>query len=301
VDSDGEAQRDDGTNAWLHWSATVVHGETPERSYFIAMFEDMTARHEAEEAAAASLGLMQRLNRLKTEFLQGVSHEFKTALIGIQGFSELMRDADELNVADARAFAADIHRDAERLDRMVTEMLALDRVESSRAVLKVEPVDLADVVRHEVDSVKAQVTANPIVLAVEPTLPAVAGDGEKLTEVVRTLLENAIKRSPEGGRVTVSAKVGTLGVEVSFKDEGVGAQADFDNRLFGHDDLYANNPIRKIVGTGLGLGIARQVVEMHGGRLWLNGGGSEFHFNIPVLWRDREAALALTGSPMRVA
>src|SRR5919197_2869847 len=102
----------------------------------------MDARHQAEEAARESLSTLDRLNKLKSEFLQSVSHEFKTALIGIQGFSEFMRDADELDVNDARSFADDIHREAERLDRMITEMVALDQVESNRANLRVAPVDV---------------------------------------------------------------------------------------------------------------------------------------------------------------
>ena len=100
---------------------------------------------------------------------------------------------------------------------------------------------------------------------------------------MRTLLGNAARYSPEGGRITVTTSIHGNTVTVSVKDEGLAARGDFDNRLFGQDDLYANNPIRKIVGTALGLGIVRQVVEMHGGRVWVDrveGEGSEFHFTL---------------------
>src|SRR4029077_20132182 len=124
--------------------------------YFIAMFEDTTSRHDSEAAAAASLGLMQRLSSLKTDFLQSVSHEFKTALLGIQGFSELLRDTSELNVEEVRSFATDINRDAVRLDRMVTEMLELDRSESGRADLHLAPVDINSLVEREVSLARAR-------------------------------------------------------------------------------------------------------------------------------------------------
>jgi signal transduction histidine kinase len=238
---------------------------------------------------------------VKTEFLQSVSHEFKTALTGIQGFSEFMRDADELDVSDARAFAADIYRDASRLDRMVTEMLALDRAGSGRAALEVQEVDMRAVVEAEVEKLRGQVHGNTFLLHLDPHAPPVAGDRAKLAEVVHSLLDNAVRRSPEGGVIRVTAVANGGGVEVSVKDDGVAATDDYDNKLFGADDLYANNPIRKVVGTGLAMGIARQIVEMHGGRFWLNGGGSEFHFNVPVLWRDRQAALQLAGASGRVA
>jgi PAS domain S-box-containing protein len=300
VDADSEAHRADGSALWLHWSATVVRGEPGDSDYFIAMFEDTTARHDSEAAAAATLGLMQRLNSLKTDFLRNVSHEFKTALLGIQGFSELMRDTDELNVQDVRSYAADINRDAERLDRMVTEMVELDRTESGRAEIRIAPVDLNDLIQREVGAARAWPEQVPIEVDLDPTMTSVPGDESKLSEVMQTLLANAVMRSPAGGVVTVTTVNGALGVSVTVRDQGVGVRAEFDDSLIDHDDLYANSPIRKLVGTGLGLGIARQVVQMHGGRLWVvrtPEAGSEFHFTLPVSWRDRLAA----GAPSSIA
>jgi two-component system sensor histidine kinase VicK len=183
-----------------------------------------------------------------------------------------------------RAFAADIHRDAERLDRMVTEMLALDDVESNRANLRLGDVDINSLIEHEVAGAQVGTSAT-IVTALDAASPRVQGDEEKLSEVVRTLLANASRYSPERGRICVSTNLSGHTLTITVADEGVAARADFDNRLFGQDDLYANNPIRKVVGTGLGLGIVRQVVEMHGGRVWtdsIEGKGFEFHFTLPV-------------------
>jgi PAS domain S-box-containing protein len=284
VDGEFDMIRSDQTRIWTHWTSTVVKNGAGETDYYLIMLEDVEARHRADEAAKASLDALDRLNRLKTEFLQSVSHEFKTALTGIQGFSEFMRDADELDPNDARAFAADIHRDAERLDRMVTEMIDLDSVEMNRASLRRTSVDMNSLIAAEVGQMSPAASAN-VVLDLAPSLPTVSGDEEKLRDTVRTLLANAVKYSPEDGRITIT----TLGtddtVTVSIRDEGVDARADFDNRLFGEGDLYANNPIRKVVGTGLGLAIVRQVVEMHGGRVWVDrieGKGSEFHFTLQV-------------------
>ena len=307
VDSDSEAHRTDGSVVWLHWSATVVRDEAGDRDdYFIAMFEDTTSRHDSEAAAAASLGLMQRLNSLKTDFLQSVSHEFKTALLGIQGFSELLRDTKELNVQEVRSFAADINRDAERLDRMVTEMLELDRTESGRADLRLAPVDLNVLVQREVGLARAwpDQLEVAIELHLDPRVATVPGDESKLSQVVHTLLANAVTRSPAGGVVTVTTAVAATGVSVGVKDQGVGVRSEFDDRLFDQDDLYANSPIRKLVATGLGLGIARQVVQLHGGRLWVvrtPEGGSEYHFSLPVTWRDRIAAAPRSSVPSAVA
>jgi PAS domain S-box-containing protein len=305
VDSDSEAHRADGSVVWLHWSATVVRDDAGDRDdYFIAMFEDTTSRHDSEAAAAANLGLMQRLSSLKTDFLQSVSHEFKTALLGIQGFSELLLDTRELNVEDVRSFAADINRDAVRLDRMVTEMLELDRTETGRADLRLASVDLNTLVRREVGLVRALPEQPVIELHLDPALTPVPGDDGKLSEVIRILLTNAVMRSPAAGVVTVTTAAGAAGASVGVKDQGVGVRAEFDDRLFDQDDLYANSPIRKLVGTGLGLGIARQVVQLHGGRLWVvrtPEGGSEYCFSLPVTWRDRIATAPLSSVRRAVA
>ena len=304
VDSDSEAHRADGSAVWLHWSATVVRGGAGGRDYFIAMFEDTTSRHESEATAAANLGLMQRLNSLKTDFLQSVSHEFKTALLGIQGFSELIRDTTELNVQDVKSFAADINRDAERLDRMVTEMLELDRTESGRADLHLAPVDLNGLVRSQVALAHGWAEHVSIDMDLDPTLTTIPGDESKLSEVIHTLLANAVIRSPADGVVTVTTAVGAAGVRVGVKDQGVGVRGDFDDRLFDQDDLYANSPMRKLVGTGLGLGMARQVVQMHGGRLWVvrtPQAGSEYHFTLPVHWRERIGAVSSLPAPSAIA
>jgi signal transduction histidine kinase len=222
---------------------------------------------------------MQRLNSLKTDFLQSVSHEFKTALLGIQGFSELLRDTSELNVEEVRSFATDINRDAVRLD-------------------------LNALVRREVGVVRALPEQPLIELHLDPALTPVPGDDGKLSEVIRTLLTNAVMRSPASGVVTVTTAAGSAGASVGVKDQGVGVRAEFDDRLFDQDDLYAKSPIRKVVATGLGLGIARQVVQLHGGRMWVvrtPEGGSEYHFTLPVTWRDRIAGAPHSSLPSAVA
>ena len=285
VELESEVQRLDRTKAWLHWSATVVLKADGTTDYYIAMLEDTTARHEHEAAAAASLAVLERLNQVKSSFLHNVSHEFKTALTGIHGFSELIRDADDLDLAEVKGFAADIYRDADRLDRMVTEMLDLDRVETGRAALKLVSVDLNGLIVHELEACRSHAGGTTLVANLDPALAAIAGDQDKLSQVVRTLLDNAVRYSPDGGNVSVTSRMKDLDVEVVVRDQGTAARSDFDKPLFGVDDLYADSPIRSVVGTGLGLGIARQVVEMHGGRLWaerLDGSGSELHFIIPA-------------------
>ncbi len=285
VESDSEALRADQSTIWLHWSATAVRKADGEIDYFIAMFEDTTARHQAEVAAARNLNVLERLNRLKTEFLTMVSHEFRTALVGIQGFSELMRDAESLDLAEVKSFANEVYNDARRLDQMLDKMLELDRVAGSRTVPHIAQIHLNSAVTDAVAAAGSEAHKHHVVTNLEPALPMVKGDPAKLRQVLSILLSNAIKYSPEGSEIAVSSRAEPGYVQISVKDHGMGMPTDFDDQLFGRYRSSADNPTTKVIGSGLGLPMAREIVELHGGRIWFDsvvGVGSEFHFTIPT-------------------
>src|SRR5260370_26946417 len=128
------------------------------------MYEDTDAEHAANEAAAAHLGGLERLNKLKSEFVALVSHEFRTALVGIAGFSEMIRDG-EVAIEEAKAYASDINKEAERLNRMINDMLDLDRIEAGRMTIHIEEVDLDGLLedaaeRARVSSEEDKITVN---------------------------------------------------------------------------------------------------------------------------------------------
>jgi len=284
AESDSRLTRADGSQVWVHWSATAVRDRSGVIDYFLAMFEDIDAKHEAEQAAMANLAGLERLNSLKSEFVSMVSHEFRTALVGIQGFSEMMCEQD-LEPADVKSFARDIYNDSQRLTRMISEMLDLDRMEAGRMTLHIGAVDINEAVRAAVERSRVTSPKHVIVTQLDPTLPPVSGDSDRLLQVIINLLSNAIKYSPGGGEVGVTTRSAGDQAEISVRDHGIGIPADFVDRLFGRYERYENQATSKILGTGLGLAITRRIVEMHGGRIWVEstvGSGSEFHVLIPV-------------------
>jgi PAS domain S-box-containing protein len=288
VELDSRARRADGSEFWMRWSLNPIRKPDAGIEYFMAMFEDITAKRDADETASANLQQMEKLNKLKSEFVSMVSHEFRSALVGIQGFSELIRDND-LEAADVKSMAGDINKDALRLNRMITEMLEFDRMEAGKLHLELEPLDINMLVQDAVEHARVTTTKHAVSENLQPNLPMVSGDADRLTQVLTNLLSNAIKYSPDGGEISVRSLLAGAYVEVAVKDQGLGIPQEFIGRLFGRYERYEDKHAGKIIGTGLGLAITRQIVEMHGGRITVEstvGSGSEFKFTVPVSLAD---------------
>src|SRR5438094_311816 len=177
---------------------------------------------EAEKTALANLAVLERLNKMKGEFLTRISHQFRTALVGIQGFSELIRDSEDLDLEKARAFAGDIYEDAERLDRAFGDMLELDRMEGGRSVLHIGPVDVNQLIVSVVEAARTQSPRSNLVAQLNPALPQVRGDPGKLSQVLSVLVGNAIKYSPPGSNVTVTTDVEGDHLTVAVMGHGPG-------------------------------------------------------------------------------
>jgi two-component system, sensor histidine kinase and response regulator len=282
IESESHAVRTDETEVWLHWSATTVRNNKGRIDYFLVMYEDVDADHAANEAAAAHLAGLERLNRLKSEFVSLVSHEFRTALVGISGFSEMIRDED-VSLEEAKTYAGDINKDAERLNRMINDMLDLDRIEAGRLTLQVQKVDLTSLLEDAADRARASSARHFIVCTFEGR-PMVQCDPDRIAQVIANLLSNAIKYSPDGGEIAINSVVREGKVDVSVRDHGIGIAPEFIQRLFSRYERYEKTA-GKIIGTGLGLAITRQIIEMHGGKIWVDsepGAGSDFHFTLPL-------------------
>ena len=292
IESESHAVRTDNTEVWLHWSATTVRASRGRIDYFLVMYEDTDAEHAANEAAAAHLAGLERLNRLKSEFVSLVSHEFRTALVGISGFSEMIRDED-VTLEEAKSYAGDINKDAERLNRMINDMLDLDRIEAGRLTLHIQDVDLTSLLEDAADRARASSAQHFIVCRFEAR-PTVQCDPDRIAQVVANLLSNAIKYSPDGGEIAISNTLRDGVIDVSVRDHGIGIAPEFIQRLFSRYERYEKTA-GKIIGTGLGLAITRQIIEMHGGKIWVEsepGNGSDFHFTLPLRVAMPQAAPA---------
>jgi PAS domain S-box-containing protein len=265
---------------------------TNEQTRLKLIARDISKRKKDEQLLASAvceqqtaLEKLERVNTAKSRFISIVSHEFRTALTGIQGFSEMMRDED-FTIAEMREFAVDIHEDAKRLNRMITEMLDLDRMESGHMKLDIRPVDL-DQLLHEVHSHAARGnTKHAFLLDAADSLPILSADRDKLIQVFTNLLSNAVKYSPNGGTITITGRRTAEGVRISVKDQGIGLSHAAIEHIFERYKRVDSGAGRFIAGTGLGLPISRQIVELHNGHIHVEsteGAGATFIVDLPVV------------------
>jgi PAS domain S-box-containing protein len=275
---------------WLQMTATSIPDELGRPEHVLVMVEDVTKVRDAQDKVTEALEAqksanadLEKLDRTKTEFLSIVSHEFRTALTGIQGFSELIRDGG-LEADELRAYGGYIFNDAERVNRLIGDMLDLDRMESGRMIFRMADVDINEVLSDAIAraSTSSNVEFKP---DLDPRLPIVTGDRDRLVQVVSNLVNNAVKYSPEGGVVTLTSRSDGGYALVTVADTGLGIPPDEIPHVFERFRRVRSGAAQSIAGTGLGLTIVKQIVEMHGGKLWVEsavGHGSAFHFTIPL-------------------
>ncbi len=242
--------------------------------------EKARVQKEATEARA-----LHRLNTLKAEFISTVSHELRSPLTPIVGFSELL-SAIEPNPATVREIAGEIHRHAQRMQRLVDDLLDISHMEAGHFRLEMVEVDLEPLIEHAVQDISRQTERHQILYHTTEKLPRVRGDPLRLRQVLDNLLTNAIKYSPAGGRVDVIARQCDSEVAVSVIDQGIGLPRDKIGRLFEKFYRVDNTLAHRVRGSGLGLAIVKHIVDAHGGRIWVEselGRGSTFTFTLP-LW-----------------
>jgi two-component system phosphate regulon sensor histidine kinase PhoR len=230
---------------------------------------------------------LRRLQRIRAEFIDNLSHELRTPLTTISLLAETAGHDAETASPRLRDRIAKIEVETGHLIQMVNELLDLSKIESGTAALLLDDVDLVDVARANTERLRPFAERQGLRLALElpDHVTPVRGDEDRLGQVLINLLHNAVKFSPNGGEIVVGVREDDGEVVVWVRDPGIGVPRADLARIFERFYKVDRARVRGRGGTGLGLSIARHVVEMHGGRIWVEseeGEGSTFSFAVPV-------------------
>jgi len=245
----------------LETAANLLAEQERERMEHLDRVE--AARAEAEAA-----------NRLKDEFLITISHELKTPLNAILGWSTLLQTG-RLDAEKTEQAIATIERNARVQARLVDDLLDTSRIITGKLRLETEPVDLAAVITNALDSIRHGAEAKAIQLHTQlmPDMEPVLGDQNRLQQVVWNLLSNAVKFTPSGGNVTAKLKKVDNWAEITICDTGRGIKPEFLPYVFDRFRQADSSTTREFGGLGLGLAIVRHLVELHGGTVWADSKG----------------------------
>lgn len=256
-------------NVFLQAVITPLDEPAPPR--FLVILQDLTR--------------IRQLETIRRDFISNVSHELRTPLASLSLVVETLKDGAIDDPEAARRFLGFIESELSTLTQMVEELLELSQIESGRAPFRLKVTPVAKLIKKPVKRLAPQ--AERMNISVEQSIPEnvppVLADLRRVQQVVMNLLHNAIKFTPEGGCITIKAEVAEPEVVISVTDTGVGIPAEDAPRIF--ERFYKTDRARSEDGVGLGLSIAKHIVQGHGGRIWVEsaeGRGSTFYFSLLI-------------------
>jgi signal transduction histidine kinase len=255
------------------------------RAYSHALEDKSRSLERATRELQEANEQLKSLDRMKDDFMSSVTHELRTPLTSIRALSELMRDDPDMDLAQRQHFMTLIVSEAERLSRLVNQVLDMAKIEAGHAEWHNSPVDMPELLSQALQTMQETFRERGVQLRLDaqPT-PTVMADADRITQVVINLLSNAVKFAPrQTGVVDVRLRAAQGGVTVEVQDNGPGLAPDQQDMVFEKFRQVGDEAYRP-GGTGLGLPISRQIVEHFGGRMWLTstlGQGACLAFYLP--------------------
>jgi two-component system, OmpR family, phosphate regulon sensor histidine kinase PhoR len=253
-----------------------------------ARLQDSQGRPAGAVAVLHDVSRMRQLEQVRSEFVANASHELKTPLTAIHGLVETLLDDEQMEPQVRTRFLGRLREQSLRLDALINDMLALSRAESKGEEFEHQPVDLRDVLQESQRTLAAAAASRQI--GVDLLLPGelvvVSGDRKALGQAVDNLLDNAIKYTPDGGRIWLKLSSTAALALIEVRDTGVGIGAEHLERIFERFYRVDRARSRELGGTGLGLAIVKHIVLSHGGTVRVQsavGQGSVFSVELPLL------------------
>jgi two-component system phosphate regulon sensor histidine kinase PhoR len=247
---------------------------------------------------------LRRLERVRRDFVANVSHEFRTPLTAIQGFAETLLAGAMDDPQNRERFLEIIVEHSRRLARLTEDLLKLSKMDADRLELEIRRVSVPQLIESCIETAQHRAVEKEIAISVKPAsgVPDIAGDRRRLAEVLQNLIDNALQYTLSRGEIVVSTETRDGEVVFTVADTGIGIPKADQSRIFERFYRVDAARSRELGGTGLGLSIAKHIVEVHGGRIWVDseiGRGSQFHFTVPIFDAERAVRPATTGAALR--
>jgi len=258
-------------------NSSVLLDDKSNRIGIIFVFRNMLALKELER--------LRQVDEMKSEFVSNVSHELRSPLSVIKSYVETILDqVDPSDHETQREFLTVIDNETDRLAALVSDLLDISRIESGRFEMELSPVDLSDVVQMAARDLEEKSGKHQVVVNIPSALPSLLADKDKMVQVFLNLVDNAMKFSPDGGKIFITAGVKGKMVKCDVSDQGIGITRKDMTRLFEKFYRADSSDTYEIPGTGLGLSIVKHIVESHGGKISVKskvGEGSTFTMLLP--------------------
>lgn len=243
---------------------------------------------------------LRKLERVRRDFVANVSHELRTPLTAIQGFAETLLAGAIDDPQNRTRFLEIILEHSRRLARLTEDLLMLSKMDAERLELEIRRLSVSQLIESCLETAQRRAVEKDLRISVNmpQRLPDIAGDRRRLAEVLQNLLDNAIQYTLPGGQIMVSAETGEDEVILTVSDTGIGIPKADQPRIFERFYRVDVARSREAGGTGLGLAIAKHLVDVHGGRLWVESEvsqGSQFHFSVPVYDPKRTTPRSIPG------
>ena len=262
--------------SWKSNGATLYRG----------LIRDISEQKHAEDVLRKLSEALQRSDELKSALLASISHDLRTPLTSIRTAIDNLLQADlNWDHQQQQEFHLIIGEEAARLTRLVEDLLDMARIEAGELRLSIQLGSVAEICGNVLDRCERELRQHRVSIDCSEYLPLVKVDSPMIAEVLTHLVENAAKYSPDGSEIVVSARLESNELLISVKDQGPGIGTDECDRVF--DKFYRSRrlPASANAGTGMGLAIARGIIEAHGGRIWVDsepGHGAVFTFALHV-------------------
>ncbi len=282
--------RKDGTLIWIWLQASTLR--MGNNNYILIIGHDITQQKLVDGLKKEELEKLRRLDQLRKDLISRISHELKTPLMSIGGASELLNELykDKLD-EEAINFIKIIERGKDRLVELVNNLIDVSRIDFNKLSLKKEKINLSKVIRECSNELAPMIKERKLIL--EDNLPdklIIHVDKNRIIQVINNLISNAIKNTPPNGKIIINLENKDNQVIFSIKDTGIGLTEEEQQLIFSRfGKIERNEPGLEFIdiqGSGLGLYISKQIIEMHGGKIWAESKGrykgAKFYFSLPL-------------------